>query len=89
MSARSRTAGEQRVTEKSGAHAERAASLDVVERAWFRLSVAERTILALHHLEHRPVTEIATVLRIPEGTAKSRLFQARRSLDRALEAERR
>lgn len=68
---------------------ERAASLDVVERAWFRLSVAERTILALHHLEHRPVTEIAAVLRIPEGTAKSRLFHARRSLDQALEAERR
>lgn len=68
---------------------ERAASLDAIERAWFRLSVGERTILTLHHLEHRPITEIAAVLRIPAGTAKSRLFHARRSLDRALEAERR
>jgi len=68
---------------------ERAASQDAIERAWFRLSVAERTIIALHHLEHRPVAEIAAVLGIPTGTAKSRLFHARRSLDQALEAERR
>jgi RNA polymerase sigma-70 factor (ECF subfamily) len=68
---------------------ERASSLDAIERAWFRLTVAERTILALHHLEHRPVAEIAAMLRIPTGTAKSRLFHARRSLDQALEAERR
>jgi len=68
---------------------ERVASLDAIERAWFQLSTAERAILALHHLEHLPVAEIAAVLRIPTGTAKSRLFHARRSLDRALEAERR
>jgi RNA polymerase sigma-70 factor (ECF subfamily) len=66
---------------------ERVASLDAIERAWFQLPLAERTILALHHLEHRPVTEIAEVLGIPAGTAKSRLFHARQSLDHALEAE--
>lgn len=65
----------------------RTSSLDAIERAFERLSVAERTILALHHLEHRPVTEIATLLGVPVGTAKWRLFRARRSLDQALEAE--
>jgi RNA polymerase sigma-70 factor (ECF subfamily) len=67
----------------------RVAALDAIERAWLRISVAERTILALHHLNHRPIAEIATLLGIPHGTAKSRLFHARRSLDQALEAEQR
>jgi RNA polymerase sigma-70 factor (ECF subfamily) len=67
---------------------ERTASLDAIERAWLRIPMAERMILALHHFEHRPVAEIAAVLGIPAGTAKSRLFHARRSLDQALEAER-
>ncbi|HEY4189530.1 MAG TPA: sigma factor-like helix-turn-helix DNA-binding protein, partial [Candidatus Limnocylindrales bacterium] len=58
-----------------------------LERAFDRLSIDERTILVLHHLDGRPLTSIAAVLGIPEGTAKSRLFHARRSLERALERE--
>lgn len=58
-----------------------------LERAFDRLSVEERTILVLHHLEGRSLASIATVLRVPEGTAKSRLFSARRSLARALNRE--
>ena len=58
-----------------------------LERAFDRLSVDERTLLVLHHLEGRPLESIATVLGIPVGTAKSRLFAARRALDRALERE--
>jgi RNA polymerase sigma-70 factor (ECF subfamily) len=68
---------------------ERAVSLDRLERAFERLSAGERSILALHHLEHRPLTEIAAVLAIPVGTAKSRLHAARRTLEQALEAEHR
>jgi len=67
----------------------RVAAVDVIERAWLRISLAERTILTLHHLNQRPIAEIATLLGIPQGTAKSRLFHARRSLDQALEAEQR
>jgi RNA polymerase sigma-70 factor, ECF subfamily len=67
---------------------ERAAQADALERAFERLSAPERAILALHHLEHRPLAVIAEVLGIPVGTAKSRLFNARRALERALEAER-
>jgi RNA polymerase sigma-70 factor (ECF subfamily) len=66
---------------------DRAASADALERAFERLSADERSVLVLHHLEHRPLAEIAAMLAIPLGTAKSRLFAARQALARALEAE--
>jgi RNA polymerase sigma-70 factor (ECF subfamily) len=52
--------------------------------ALFELSTEQRTLLALHHLEGRPIAEIAEVLGVPSGTVKSRLFAARRALDLAL-----
>jgi len=58
-----------------------------LERAFDRLDVDERSILALHHLDGRSVAEIAAVLGIPVGTAKSRLHTARRNLERAIERE--
>jgi RNA polymerase sigma-70 factor (ECF subfamily) len=48
------------------------------------LDVDQRAILVLHHLEGRPVTEIAAALEIPVGTVKSRLFKARQTLEAAL-----
>ena len=60
-----------------------------VARAFDRISVEARTILVLHHLQHQPVATIATVLGIPAGTVKSRLFTARAALAQALERERR
>jgi RNA polymerase sigma-70 factor (ECF subfamily) len=63
-------------------------SSDALARAIDRLSVDQRTILALHHLEERPVTQIAAVLGIPVGTAKWRLHAARQALGRALEVQR-
>jgi RNA polymerase sigma-70 factor (ECF subfamily) len=62
---------------------------DRLGRAIAELSVDQRTILALHHLEGQGLAEIANVLGIPVGTAKSRLFSARRKLERTLaEADR-
>jgi len=49
-----------------------------------RLDPDQRAILALRHLEGRGIPEIATILGVPEGTAKSRLFTARKALARAL-----
>lgn len=66
---------------------EQAASSDALERAFERLSIDQRSILVRHHLEHRAVTEIASDLGIPTGTAKSRLHAARQALERALEVE--
>lgn len=67
---------------------ERAGDMDVLNRAFERLSIGERTLVALHYLEHRSLAEMAAVLGIPEGTVKSRLFAARQSFERALEAAR-
>jgi len=58
-----------------------------LERAFERLSVDDRTLLVLHHLDQRSVAWIAGALGIPEGTAKSRLHAARRSLERELARE--
>ena len=62
---------------------------DLIRRAFGRLDVDKRTVLILHHVDERPVSDIARILRIPEGTAKWRLHAARRALERALEVERR
>jgi RNA polymerase sigma-70 factor (ECF subfamily) len=61
---------------------------DALQRAIDRLTVDQRTILALHHLEERPVAEIAAVFDIPVGTAKWRLHEARAALERAMETQR-
>lgn len=58
-----------------------------LERAFERLDPDDRALLVLHHLEGLQVVQIAARFEIPVGTAKSRLFSARRALERALEAE--
>jgi RNA polymerase sigma-70 factor (ECF subfamily) len=60
---------------------------DAIGRAFDRLRPQDRMILVLHHVEERPVAEIARSLGIPVGTAKSRLHAARRALEKAMEAE--
>jgi len=54
--------------------------LDLVERALNGLSLADRT---LHHVKHLSLVEIGERLGVPGKTVKSRLFSARRSLERA------
>jgi RNA polymerase sigma-70 factor (ECF subfamily) len=60
---------------------------DALARAFDRLRPEDRSILVLHHVDERPVAEIARTLGIPVGTAKWRLHSARKSLERAMEAE--
>ena len=60
---------------------------DAIVRAFDRLRPQDRIILVLHHVEERPVAEIARSLGIPVGTAKWRLHAARNALERAMEAE--
>ena len=67
----------------------RVVDADALDRALDRLSVAERTLLALHHLEELSLDAIGRQMGIPARTVKSRLFSARRALERALEVERR
>ena len=68
-------------TAMTGESSSDAARLDEALRD---LSVDQRAILVLHHLEGRPIAELAGILDIPIGTAKSRLFAARRALTAAL-----
>lgn len=58
-----------------------------LEAALGRLSIEQRSILALHHLEGRSLAELAEILAIPAGTVKSRLHTARQALHAALLAE--
>jgi RNA polymerase sigma-70 factor (ECF subfamily) len=44
-----------------------------------------RVVVLLYYMENVPVKQIATMLRIPEGTVKSRLKHARDILAVALE----
>ncbi|HEX8939006.1 MAG TPA: sigma-70 family RNA polymerase sigma factor [Candidatus Limnocylindrales bacterium] len=66
---------------------EEAVAANMLERAFERLSGEERALLVMHHLDERPLTQIAAWLGIPVGTAKSRLHAARQKLARGLERE--
>jgi RNA polymerase sigma-70 factor, ECF subfamily len=60
---------------------------DALGRGFDRMRPQDRMILVLHHVEERPVAEIARSLGIPVGTVKSRLHAARSALEKAMEAE--
>lgn len=75
------------VSTQAPSHPERLAESDLIRRAFARLSGDARTLIVLHHLEERPVMEIAALLGVPEGTIKWRLHAARAALERALEIE--
>jgi RNA polymerase sigma-70 factor (ECF subfamily) len=60
-------------------------ALDVLEAAFERLDPDDRTMVVLHHLEDRPLAEIAALLHMPVGTVKWRLHEARKALYGALE----
>jgi len=60
--------------------------LDLLEGAFERLEPDDRAMVVLHHLEGRPLAEIAGLLHMPVATVKWRLHQARSVLQHALEA---
>ena len=60
---------------------------DRLERGFRKLSVAHRTIVVLHLHVGLPFEEIATMLEIPIGTARSRLHYALQALRSAIEAD--
>lgn len=64
------------------------ADADAVRRAFDRLDPDARVLIVLHHVEERPIADIAALAGIPEGTVKWRLHAARKALERALERER-
>ena len=72
---------------RSDASLEGVAEGQALQAAIDRLTVDQRTILALHHLEERSVKEVAAIFGVPVGTAKWRLHEARSALQRAMESQ--
>ncbi len=60
------------------------ATQQAVQRAIQGLSDDHRLVVTLHHLEGRPVEEIAQIMNCSVGTVKSRLSRARDNLRRKL-----
>ena len=63
------------------------ADRDQLERGFQRLAPEQRAILVLHHFEGYAPSEIAEILAIPPGTARSRLHHAHRAMRAALDAD--
>lgn len=63
------------------------ADRDQLERGFRRLEPDERAVIVLHHYLDLPLTEVAETLRIPLGTAKSRLYRGLREMRAALDAD--
>jgi RNA polymerase sigma-70 factor (ECF subfamily) len=58
-----------------------------LEDAFARLTPEQRAVVVLHHHHGYPLTEIAGILGIPVGTARSRLFYAVRQLRTVLDGD--
>jgi RNA polymerase sigma factor (sigma-70 family) len=63
------------------------ADRDELERGFSRLEPEARALIVLHHYLDLPLPEVAIVLGIPLGTAKSRLHRALQSMRAALDAD--
>ncbi len=59
---------------------------DLLEQAFRTLSPEHRSVVVLHHHQGYPLTEIAALLGIPVGTARSRLHYAVRHLRAELDS---
>ena len=69
--------------DSSGAVADR----DAIERGFRRLDPEQRALVVLHYYQGLPLEDVASTLRVPLGTVKSRLSRARTALRAALEAD--
>lgn len=63
------------------------ADRDELERAFARLTAEHRAVIVLRHYLDWQLSEIASTLDVPVGTARSRLHYALRALRAAIEAE--
>jgi RNA polymerase sigma-70 factor (ECF subfamily) len=71
----------------AAAEIEHVVDADLVGRALARLRPEDRAILTLFYVDERSMQEIAHTLRMPVGTAKWRLHEARKSLERVMGAD--
>ncbi|MEO7118208.1 MAG: RNA polymerase sigma factor [Candidatus Limnocylindrales bacterium] len=71
------------ISDETGAVADR----DQLERGFGRLKPDQRAVVVLHHYSGFSAAEIARILGIPEGTARSKLHYATEALRAALQAD--
>ena len=62
------------------------ADRDQIEQSFRTLSPEQRAVVVLHHHYGYPLTEIASLLGIPEGTARSRLHYGVRLIRAAIDS---
>jgi RNA polymerase sigma-70 factor (ECF subfamily) len=74
------------VDARAAADIDHVADADLVGRALAKLRPEDRVVLSLYYVDERSVGEIAVTLGMPAGTAKWRLHEARRALERVMEA---
>lgn len=60
---------------------------EALEQAFRSLTPPHRAVIVLHHYADLPLVEVATILGLSAGTARSRLHYALRALRAALEAD--
>ena len=70
-----------------GDHSGSVADREQLERAFGRLKPEQRAVVVLHHYSGFTAAEIARILEIPEGTARSRLHYATEAMRAAIEAD--
>ena len=75
------------VAAEAGRQAEQRSDVRRVLAALQALPAAQRSAMALYHLEEMSVAEIAIALEIPAGTVKTRLMHARRKIRDTLETD--
>ena len=63
------------------------ADRDEIERGFRRLAPEQRAVIVLHYYLGHPLPEVAELMNVPLGTAKSRLHRAIRSLRGAVDAD--
>ena len=57
---------------------------EILNEAIKKLPIQQKTIVTLYHLDEMSYKEIAEIMDLPEGTVKSYLFRARKSLKEQL-----
>jgi RNA polymerase sigma-70 factor (ECF subfamily) len=70
-----------------GDHTRAVADRDQLERGFSRLKPEQRAVMVLHYYSGFSAAEIAGILGIPDGTARSRLHYATEAMRAALEAD--
>lgn len=70
---------------KKAAESNREMKIELLKKGIISLQHEQRTILTMFYLEECSVSEVAATLNIPDGTVKSRLFQARNQLRKLID----